>query len=161
KRFELVATGEQGSMSKVYWARDRQLGRMVCLKILDKELTARYEASFKGVERPSEGAIALNLVHPNIVRTYEHGVTTAGAKFIVMEMIEGKRLNLLIHGKSNQLEENRINYLLQVSKALEYIHQQKFVHRDLCPRNILIDHRGNVKIIDFGLSVPLRPDFRR
>jgi serine/threonine protein kinase len=155
KRFELSATVEQGSMSKVYWARDRRLHRMVCVKLLDKELTASFEARFKGWQRPTEGAIGLGLKHRNIVETYEYGLTTAGQPYIVMEMIEGGRLDRLIKTESRQLDGNRIKYLFQVAEALEYVHQQRFVHRDVCPRNIIISHQGMAKLFDFGISVPV------
>lgn len=159
KRFELAATAGQGSMSKVYWARDRKSGRMVCVKLLDKQLTAAFENRFRGLNRPTEGAIGMALHHPNIVQTLEHGLTTLGQQYIVMEMIEGRRLDALVESKSPQLEGNRVKLALQVAYGLEYIHRQGFVHRDLCPRNVLVDHRGVPKIIDFGLSVPLRPQF--
>jgi serine/threonine protein kinase len=161
ERFDLVGTAGQGSMSKVYWARDRKLGRVVCVKFLDKQLTARLEASFKGMGRCSEGAICLAMDHPNIVKTYEHGLTTADEEYIVMEMIEGKRLDVLIHQRDKQLNDNRLNYLLQVCKGVDHIHQQKYVHWDICPRNVMVDHSRTAKIIDFGLSVPLRLEFNR
>jgi serine/threonine protein kinase len=161
KRFELTPTPGQGSMSKVYWARDRQLGRVVCVKVLDKDITARYEASFKGKPKPTEGAICMALQHPNIVRTYEYGLTTAGQYFIVMDMIEGPRLDVLIDSKNRQLAGNRIKILVQVAQGLEYMHQQKFVHRDLSPRNILVDHAGTAKIFDFGLTLPTGLEFTR
>jgi serine/threonine protein kinase len=161
KRFELTPTPGQGSMSKVYWARDRQLGRVVCVKVLDKDITARFEASFKGKHKPTEGAICMALQHPNIVRTHEYGLTTAGQYFIVMDMIEGARLDVLIDTKSRQLAGNRIKFLVQVAEGLEYIHQQKFVHRDLSPRNILVDHAGVAKIFDFGLTLPFDLEFTK
>jgi serine/threonine protein kinase len=156
KRFELSATVEQGSMSKVYWARDRQLRRTVCVKLLDKELTAKFEARWKAFQRPTEGAICLGLKHKNIVETYEYGLTTAGQCYIVMEMIEGGRLDRLIKTQSRELRGKRKAYLLQVAEGLEYLHQQKFVHRDVCPGNIMISHRNMAKLIDFGISMPLR-----
>jgi serine/threonine protein kinase len=159
KRFELTSTAGQGTMSKVYWARDREQGRMVCVKILDKEITARFEARFKGLNRPTEGAISQALEHPNLVKTYEHGLTTTGQQFIVMEMIEGRRLDVLIETRNPQLAGNQLKHLVQIADGLEYIHMHKFVHRDICPRNVIIDHRGMARIIDFGLSVPLRPEF--
>ena len=157
RRFEMSDTVEQGSMSKVYWARDRQRRRMVCVKLLDKELTASFEARFKGWRRPTEGAICLELKHPYVVETYEYGLTVTGQYYIVMEMIEGSRLDRLIKTDSRQLRGSRIKYLLQVAEGLEYVHQQRFVHRDICPRNIMISHRDAAKIIDFGISMPLLP----
>src|SRR5580704_16932150 len=76
KRFELSGRTGQGSMSKVYRAYDRNLGRNVCLKLLDKLKTQNFEARFKGMKKPSEGEICLALKHDNIVRTYEHGLST-------------------------------------------------------------------------------------
>jgi eukaryotic-like serine/threonine-protein kinase len=157
KRFEISATVDQGSMSKVYWARDRQLRRMVCLKLLDKDLTASFEARYKELKRPTEGAICLGLKHRHVVETYEYGVTLDGQYYIVMEMIEGKRLDRLIKTAIRQLRGNRIKYLLQVAEGLEYVHLQRFVHRDMCPANVMINHQDLAKLIDFGISMPLLP----
>src|SRR4051812_25649707 len=78
KRFELLGRTGQGSMSKVWRARDKQLGRVVCLKILDKKKTADFELRFKGLKKPSEGVICTALRHQNIVQTFEYGNTTTG-----------------------------------------------------------------------------------
>jgi serine/threonine protein kinase len=155
KRFEISATLDQGSMSKVYWARDRRLRRMVCLKLLDKDLTASFEARYKELKRPTEGAICLGLKHRHVVETYEYGRTLTGQHYIVMEMIEGKRLDRLIKIASPQLRGNRIKYLLQTAEGLEYVHLQRFVHRDVCPANIMVNHQDLAKLIDFGISMPL------
>ena len=70
KRFEgLVRTG-QGSMSRVFRTYDKEIGRTVALKLLDKAKTQRFEARFPGLNKPSEGEICLALRHDNIVRTY-------------------------------------------------------------------------------------------
>ena len=159
KRFELIGRTGQGSMSKVWRARDRKLGRMVCLKLLDKLKTAKFEARFQGAKKPKEGAICLGLKHQNIVQTYEHGVTTEGEPYLVMEMVDGSVLESLVTSKSAQLKGNRINYLTQLADALEYLHTQGYLHRDLCPRNAMVTKAGVVKLIDFGLAIPNKPDF--
>src|ERR1700724_2854501 len=117
ERFELLGKTGPGSMSKVYRARDFKLGRIVCLKLLDKEKTARFEARFIGRNRPSEGAICMELRHPNIVHTFEYGLSTTGEQYIVFELIEGVGLNFLIETKSPQLANHRIDYLLQTAEA--------------------------------------------
>src|SRR6188474_342744 len=89
KRFELVGRTGQGSMSKVWRARDRDTGRTVCLKVLDKVKTLKFEARFLGLKKPSEGEICMLLKHPNIVQTFEHGLTTDQEPFIVMELVDG------------------------------------------------------------------------
>src|SRR5438132_1467639 len=161
KRFELLNRTGQGSMSKVWRARDKSLGRMVCLKLLDKTKTANFEARFKGLNRPSEGVICVGLRHRNIVQTFEHGLSTEGEPFLVMELVDGMGLNFLVETKSSQLDGNRINYLIQIADGIEYLHQQGYLHRDICPRNIMVTKEGEVKLIDFGLAIPNRPEFLR
>ena len=149
KRFELLGRTGQGSMSKVWRARDRKIGKVVCLKILDKEKTAKFEARFPGLNRPMEGAVCTALRHKNVVQTFEYGLTLQGEQYLVMELIDGMGLNFLIETGSPQLNGHRINYLAQVADGVEYIHGQKFLHRDICPRNIMVTKEGLVKIIDY------------
>jgi serine/threonine protein kinase len=159
KRFELIGRTGQGSMSKVWRARDRMTGRTVCLKILDKVKTAKFEARFQGLKRPTEGAILTSLKHPNIVTTFEHGLTMEGEQYLIMELIEGVGLNFLIETRSPQLEGHRIDILSQMAEGLDFVHKKGFIHRDVCPRNVMVDREGVVKLIDFGLTIPLTPDF--
>ena len=95
KRFELRGRTGQGSMSKVWRARDLITGRSVAVKLLDIEKTKRFEARFAGqkVKKPSEGEIAVQLKHPHIVKTIEHGITTNDEQYLVMEFIEGNGLS--------------------------------------------------------------------
>jgi serine/threonine protein kinase len=159
RRFELSGRTGQGSMSKVFRAYDRDLGRYVCLKLLDKLKTQRFEARFQGLKKPSEGEICMGLRHENIVRTYEHGVSTKGEPYLVMEWVEGDGLNFLIETRSPKLAGNRINYMGQLCDALQYMHDNKWLHRDLCARNVMIDQEGVIKLIDFGLTIPYTPEF--
>lgn len=161
KRFELIARTGQGSMSKVWRARDKSLGRMVCVKLLDREKTAKFEARFIGMMRPMEGAVCASLRHKNIVQTFEYGLTTDKEQYIVMELIDGMGMNFLIETRNPGLEKNRINYLVQMADGVEYIHNQGYLHRDICPRNVMVNQEGVVKIIDFGLAVPDLPIFRK
>lgn len=159
KRFELFGRSGQGSMSKVFRARDRKIGRMVCVKLLDKLKSDKFDARFPGLVRPSEGELAMLLKHENIVTTFEHGFTTDGEQYIVMELIDGVGLNFLIETKSRQLEGNRINYLTQLADGLEHMHKVGFLHRDICPRNVMVNQENTLKIIDMGLSIPYTPGF--
>jgi serine/threonine protein kinase len=159
RRFELLNRTGQGSMSKVWRARDMSLGRTVCLKLLDKEKTAKFELRFVGLNKPREGAICTTLRHKNIVQTFEYGLTTEGEPYLVMELVDGMGLNFLIETKSPQLHGNRISILSQMADALEYLHTQGFLHRDICPRNVMVTKEGVVKLIDFGLTIPNRAEF--
>lgn len=159
KRFEgLVRTG-QGSMSRVFRTYDREIGRTVALKLLDKAKTKRFEERFPGLNKPSEGEICLAIKHENVVRTYEHGVTTEGEPYLIMEWVEGLGLNYLVETKAAQLNGKRIEYLGQLCDALQFMHDSKWLHRDLCPRNVMVDKEGHLKLIDFGLTIPYTPPF--
>jgi len=159
KRFELIGRTGQGSMSKVWRARDRQLGKLVCLKLLDRIKTLKFEARFPGLKRPPEGLIAMSLRHKNIVQTFEHGITKDKEPYIVMELIEGMGLNFWIETRNPQMEGKRTHILRQLAEGIGFIHKQGYLHRDICPRNVMIDQEGVVKIIDLGLAIPFRPEF--
>lgn len=161
KRFDLIARTGQGSMSKVWRARDTQTGRLVALKVLDLEKTRRLEARFPGLNRPTEGEVAVQLQHPHIVRTFEHGYTTRREPFLVMEFVDGIGLSYLVDVQNERMQRNRLEYLIQVGEALEYFHKAGWIHRDVCPRNIMVDREDNTKLIDFGLVVPNTPDFQK
>ena len=161
KRFDLRGRTGQGSMSKVWQAYDKNIGRIVALKILDKEKTIKFEERFKmmGLKKPPEGEICMALHHQNLVQTYEHGLTSTGEPFMVMEWIDGLGMNYLIENRHHSLPGKRINYLSQLCDALDYMHNTKFLHRDLCPRNVMVDKEGVLKLIDFGLTIPYTPPF--
>lgn len=161
RRFELLARVGQGSMSKVWRARDVMTGRMLAVKLLDKAKTERFEARFVGLNKPSEGQIAVSLQHPNIARTLEFGITTEEEQYLVMEFIEGLSLSYLVDTQNQQMKDNCLNYILQIGEGLDYIHKQNWIHRDLCPRNVMVDQDNMVKLIDFGLMVPNTPDFQK
>ncbi len=72
-------------MSEFYLARDKNNGKIVGLKVLNIEKTEAVEGRFKSLNKPTEGEIGLALKHPLIVETYEHGLTTKGEQYIVME----------------------------------------------------------------------------
>jgi serine/threonine protein kinase len=161
KRWDLQNRTGQGSMSKVWRAFDRDLGRQVAVKLLDKAKTAKFEEKFKlmGLKKPSEGEVCVGLRHENIVKTFEHGVTTTGEPYLVMEWLDGLGMNFLIDAKNKQLDGNRVNFLCQLCDALQFLHDSKYLHRDLCPRNVMVTQHGVVKLIDFGLTIPYTPEF--
>lgn len=159
KRFDLHSRTGQGSMSKVWRAYDREVGTAVCLKLLDKEKTKKFEARFIGRNKPSEGEICMLLRHENIVRTFDFGYLNTGEPFLSMEWVEGVGLNFLVETRAPGLKSKVIDYLTQLSNAIEYMHNEKYLHRDLCPRNVMVTNEGNIKLIDFGLTIPYTPAF--
>jgi serine/threonine-protein kinase len=160
-RFERLRSSVFGTMSNFYVANDRVRKEVVGVKICDAEKVAFFESRFKGLNKPSEGEIATKMRHPNIVVTYEYGTTTKGLPYLVMEFVDGPGLQQLIYSKSEEmLHGRRLNLIRQMAEALKYVHEQGFIHRDICPRNyICFTNMEQVKMIDFGLTVPATKEF--
>src|SRR6266404_691051 len=137
-----------GGMSNVYRARDSVLGRRVALKILTESGTADPESKARFL---LEARTASNIRHENIISVYDFG-EDQGRPFIVMEYLEGESLRQA--QKNGHLGDfpRRMRVALQVARALDYIHSQKIIHRDIKPDNINVDPAGKVKLMDFGIA---------
>src|SRR5215469_9074740 len=161
-KYELLREVTSGTMSTFYKARDKQTGKLVGLKILDPKKTAEFEARFKGLDKPTEGEILAKFNHPRIVKVIEHGLTAQGERFVVMEFVEGQGVDLLIIGRSPLLQGRRVQIIRQAAEGVQAVHDGGFIHRDVCPRNFMVDpHGDNLKLIDFGLTVPATPPFMK
>jgi len=159
-RYEMLREAVSGTMSNFHMARDRETEQIVGLKILDKKKTDALEARFRGLDKPTEGEIAVLLQHPRIVTTYSHGITTNDEQFLVMEFLDGPGLNSLIIGRSKLLDGNRVTLARQAAEALEAVHDAGYIHRDICPRNFVCSKDAtSLKLIDFGLTVPAEKEF--
>ncbi len=162
-RYELIGRIGQGSMSKVFRAKDPRTNRMYAVKVLDQVKTQKLEGRFlaKGLDRPSEGEVALQLDHPRIVKTYEYGWTIDNEMFLVMEFVEGVSLSFLIDTQNEHMHNGRLRFMVELGEAIEFFHSKNLIHRDICPRNILLDEDYHIKLIDFGLVVPNTPPFQQ
>ena len=162
KRFSLERTAVTGTMAKFVAAKDHDNGgRIVGIKILDPEKVELFEGRFKHLKKPSEGQIALQMHHPNIVETYEVGVSTKGDPVIIMEFIAGPSMqNIIVQKQEHHVAGKRMMLIRSMCEALKYVHNLGFIHRDICPRNfILLPESKDVKLIDFGLTVPAEPPY--
>ena len=159
-RFEILKEAISGTMSKFYKARDRELDKVVGLKVCDFDKTEFFENRFTGLEKPQEGEIAEQFEHPLIVKTLEHGTTTEDEQYLIMEYLPGKGLNSLIKTKSELLQGNRLKLCRDMATALAVVHDAGFIHRDVCPRNFICSKDASaLKLIDFGLTVPATKAF--
>jgi serine/threonine protein kinase/Tfp pilus assembly protein PilF len=140
----------EGGMGAVYLAEDTHLGRRVAIKF---PTSTNDEHQFRArFLREARSASALN--HPNIATIYDYGETDEQRPFIVMELVEGKSLNDLLH--ESQLTMGRtISIIEDVARALGEAHARGIIHRDIKPSNIVINERGQVKVLDFGLAKQL------
>lgn len=148
-RFQIIDRLGQGGMGEVFLARDSELRRQVAIKLLRR----RY-ASDETIRRRflREAQTASMLSHPNIATIYEIG-ESAGVPYIVMEFVRGATLTERLCQRPFTLAEV-VDVGLQVSSALAEAHNAGIIHRDIKSSNVLIDERGRVKVLDFGLAKP-------
>jgi tRNA A-37 threonylcarbamoyl transferase component Bud32 len=147
----------RGGMAAVYKARQKQLDRIVALKILPPR--AGDDSAF--AERFTREAKALaRLNHPGIVTLYEFGKADSQPStrnpqpplyYFLMEFVDGVNLGQLLRS-SRVSPREALAIVPQICDALQYAHDQGIVHRDIKPENILLDRRGRVKVADFGLA---------
>ncbi|MCC9600249.1 serine/threonine protein kinase [Stieleria sp. JC731] len=162
ERFALERTAVTGTMAKFFAAKDlHNGGKVVGVKVLDPEKVEAFESRFRHLKKPSEGEIAMKMHHRNIVETYEVGVSTTGNPVLIMEYIAGPSMqNIIVKKQEEHVEGRRLALIKSMAEALRYVHAMEFIHRDICPRNfILTPDRDDVKLIDFGLTVPALPPY--
>jgi serine/threonine protein kinase len=147
-QLEILELLGQGGMGAVYKARQKQLDRIVALKILPPEV-GETEAFAERFTREARSLAKLN--HPHIVTVYDFGHTEEGLYYFVMEYVDGTDLRQVI--QSGELEPaEALAIVPQICEALQFAHEEGIVHRDIKPENILIDKKGRIKIADFGLA---------
>lgn len=145
--YEILEPLGAGGMGEVYRARDTNLKRDVAIKVLPKELAADEERLAR-LEREAQLLASLN--HPNIAAIYNLE-EAAGTRWLVLELVEGETLEeKLVAGPIPVRDSLRIGS--QVAAALEAAHERGIVHRDLKPANVMVDTKGNVKVLDLGIA---------
>jgi eukaryotic-like serine/threonine-protein kinase len=137
-----------GAMAVVYKARQLSLDRIVAIKVLPKRFTENREY----VERfYKEGKAAAKLNHANIVQAIDVG-EAGGYHYFVMEYVEGKTLYDDLSAGKVYGELEATNVIIQVAEALKHAHSVGLIHRDVKPKNIMINKEGIVKLADMGLA---------
>ena len=150
--FAIIEKIGEGGMGVVYKARDTRLDRMVAIKLLPDSKLADADRKLRFIQE-AKAASALN--HPNIVVIHEIA-DHDGHSFIVMELVDGASLSELIPKRGMKLAE-ALRLAVQIADALAAAHAVGIVHRDLKPGNIMVDARGRVKVLDFGLAKLIAP----
>ena len=146
RRYEVVARVAQGGMAIVYRGHDRQLDRVVAIKVPRPEL-ARDRGFSEQFRR--EARTAARLSHPNVVAVYDSG-EERGLPWIVMEHISGRTLRDLLDSQRRLRPETTAELLGPVADALDHAHHAGVVHLDVKPENLLLTSE-TVKVADFGL----------
>jgi len=147
-RYEIIDKVGSGGMADVYKARDHRLNRFVAIKVLKPEYSndKSFVNKFRG-----EAQSAAGLSHPNIVNVYDVG-DDGGLYYIVMELVEGITLKRFIEKKGKLEVKEAVGIAIQIAQGLEAAHDNRIIHRDIKPQNIIISRDGKVKVTDFGIA---------
>ncbi|GAC41666.1 Stk1 family PASTA domain-containing Ser/Thr kinase [Paenibacillus popilliae] len=147
-RYEITARIGGGGMALVYKALDNLLNRYVAVKMLRQQFV-HDEEFIQRFRREAQSAASLS--HPNVVSIYDVGQTD-DTHYIVMEYVEGHNLNEIIQQRAPLQVEEAVRIATQICDALDHAHQNRIIHRDIKPHNILIGRNGRVKVTDFGIA---------
>ncbi len=153
-RYEIDRALGAGGMGVVYAARDLELDEVVALKVLRAPSGSEDAAALDRFRH--ELRIARRISHPHVVRTHDIG-EAAGRRFITMEYVDGWSLAQLLEQRSTLPLEAVVVIGKQLCRALDVVHGQGVIHRDLKPQNILLTRGGDVKLTDFGIAELDRP----
>jgi eukaryotic-like serine/threonine-protein kinase len=152
--YEIVEEIGRGGMGEVYRAfrADGQYDKQVAIKLVRVGLdTPTLLERFR-----HERQILASLDHPNIARLHDGGTTEDGIPYLVMELIEGERVDTYCDAHKLSITQ-RLQLFRQICSAVQYAHQRLVIHRDLKPSNVLVTADGVPKLLDFGIAKLLDP----
>jgi eukaryotic-like serine/threonine-protein kinase len=152
ERYELGEVLGYGGMSEVHRGLDTRLGRDVAVKVLRADLARdpQFQMRFR---REAQNAAALN--HPAIVAVYDTGEVQSEfgpLPYIVMEFVDGQTLREIVKTQGPMSQQQVVEVMADVCAALDFSHRHNIIHRDVKPANIMINHAGAVKVMDFGIA---------
>ena len=146
-RYEIISPLGTGGMGEVYLAEDKQLNRRVAIKF--PVVTADEHQAHARFLREARAVSTLS--HPHIATIYDYGEASDARPFIVMELVKGEPLSDLMHTGAFTLAR-AVQIIADVADALAEAHRHGIIHRDIKPSNVMVNERGNVKVLDFGLA---------
>ncbi len=148
-KYKIIRKIGQGGMGIVYLAENAANKELVAVKRLPASMS-QDEGYVHALER--EWHAITNYTHPNIVRPVD-AFRLGDEYFLVMEYVDGQTLEAMVAKRGGPLPVKAgVQYILQVARALSYLHQHHFIHRDVSPSNIMVTKDGTVKLTDFGLA---------
>jgi len=148
ERYEVLEELGKGGMGEVYRVKDEKLDEEMALKVLKPEIAANKDI----IQRfKNELKLARKIGHKNVCRMYDLNEEEE-TPYITMEYVKGEDLKRFIRGKGRLTQEEAITIAKQVCEGLAGAHELGVIHRDLKPQNIMIDEKGNAKVMDFGIA---------
>nr|WP_255216401.1 tetratricopeptide repeat protein [Pseudenhygromyxa sp. WMMC2535] len=149
-RYVILDKLGSGAMGVVYSAYDPELDRKLALKLLHPGTDRSTEATRRRLRREAQALARVS--HPNVVGVHDVG-THRGRVFVAMEFVAGHTLRawLAADGKRPRPVEDIIEVFLEAGRGLAAAHEAGLIHRDFKPENVLLDHLGHARVVDFGL----------
>jgi serine/threonine protein kinase len=149
--YRLTEKIAQARLSTLYRGLHTKSGEMVAVKVLSDYAGRVADKLTLKLKKEWEGARALKLEHRNVVRTVACG-KERGRYYIVMEFLAGGNLATLLQAGSPVVQGKKMEIMRQAARGLEYVHSRGIIHRDVCPRNVMLSAYGVAKLIDFGVA---------
>lgn len=146
--YEILEELGRGGMGVVYRARDEKLQRDVALKFLPQHLRGQETEEARFLQE-ARAASALN--HPHVCVIHDISEED-GQRFIVMEWVEGQTLGAIVRGQGPAPLDKVTDWAIQIGEALAEAHAHGVIHRDIKDENIMVNAKGQVKVMDFGLA---------
>lgn len=147
-RYQVIRLLGQGGFGAVYQARDMRLGQIVALK----ENIGGDPRQFQ-----QEALILANLRHPNLPRVSDHFIEPNGARYLVMDFVEGEDLESVLQRQGALPESQVLAWFDQILDAVAYLHIHNIIPRDIKPANIKITPVGQAVLVDFGIAKVFQP----
>ncbi len=147
-RYRVAGLLGRGGMGEVYRATDLTLGQAVALKFLPESMSRDDRALARFY---NEARMARQVTHPNVCRVYDIG-EFEGQHYISMEFVDGEDLSTLLRRIGRMPTDKATEVARKMCAGLAAAHEKGVLHRDLKPANVMIDGRGNVVLMDFGLA---------
>jgi serine/threonine protein kinase len=152
-KYEILEKIREGGMGAIYKVRHRLLGEIRVIKVMRPQLAGKEELRARFLR---EAQVAIKLRHPCIAQVYDFATDSRGTAFIVMEFIHGRTLDSLLRTYGPPSLGLAVEIAQQSLRALAYLHDKEFVHRDISPDNVMLteDAEGSpqVKLIDLGIA---------
>jgi HAMP domain-containing protein/predicted Ser/Thr protein kinase len=150
-RYHIESILGRGGMGVVYKATDTQLDEIVAIKTLPGDVMTRSPEDLERFKR--EIRLARKITHRNVLRTFDYG-EAEGVYFISMEFVRGYTLSELLDEAENRQMPMRaaVGITRQICRGLQAAHEQGIIHRDIKPQNVLVDAKGEAKLMDFGIA---------
>jgi eukaryotic-like serine/threonine-protein kinase len=150
QRYEILRLVGHGGMGRVYEAQDRVLEERVAIKVLRPQFAREPDMARRFL---SEVRLARRITHPNVCRLHEYGESD-GIRYLCMELVDGVNLKDVL--RTRRLPEAEAYTVSEAAaEGLAAVHAQDVIHRDFKTANIMVDTRGQVKVMDFGIAKEL------